>query len=138
VKQDEISLPVYLVIVQKVVKQMIQKGIQVKGSRVLVMGNREKEEYKSLSLGNVINLCVELQSYGIEVHAYLGSGTATILEQHGIAIVHHLADLQKRRLLSRDFRLPLTKACFDGVIWSSEKQIEIISCLTTPSVEFEW
>jgi UDP-N-acetyl-D-galactosamine dehydrogenase len=57
-------------IAEQTVKQMIQRGFQVKGSKVLVLGLTFKENCPDLRNSKVIDVIRELESYGAAVHVH--------------------------------------------------------------------
>lgn len=54
----------------KVVKLMIQKGHQIKGSRALILGVTFKENCPDIRNTKVVDIYKELQQYGLEVDLY--------------------------------------------------------------------
>jgi UDP-N-acetyl-D-glucosamine/UDP-N-acetyl-D-galactosamine dehydrogenase len=57
-------------VASQLVKQMLTRRIQVKGSRVLVMGLAFKENCPDLRNTRVVDLITELEDYGIEVDVF--------------------------------------------------------------------
>jgi UDP-N-acetyl-D-galactosamine dehydrogenase len=57
-------------VVSQLIKAMIQKGISVVGSKVLVMGLTFKENCPDLRNTRVVDIVYELQDYGVEVDIY--------------------------------------------------------------------
>lgn len=54
----------------RLVKEMIQRGIAVKGARVLVLGLSFKENCPDLRNTRVVDVVSELSDYGIDVHVH--------------------------------------------------------------------
>jgi UDP-N-acetyl-D-galactosamine dehydrogenase len=57
-------------IAEQTVKQMIQRGLAVKGADVLVLGLTFKENCPDLRNSKVIDIIQELESYGCKVHVH--------------------------------------------------------------------
>ncbi len=75
-------------VTSEMVKAMIQKGITVKGARVLVLGLAFKENCPDLRNTRVVDVVSELQDYGIvvDVHdPWVDADEA--MEEHGITLI---------------------------------------------------
>jgi len=57
-------------IAEQTIKQMIRAGCQIKGARVNVLGITFKEDVPDIRNSKVVDLIVELQSYGVDVQVY--------------------------------------------------------------------
>lgn len=57
-------------IAEKTVKEMIRAGLNVKGSKVTVLGLTFKENCPDLRNSKVMDIILELRSYGVEVHVH--------------------------------------------------------------------
>ncbi len=57
-------------VAEQTVKAMIQAGIQVKGADVIVLGLTFKENCSDLRNSKVVDLILELESYGVIVHVH--------------------------------------------------------------------
>lgn len=57
-------------VANKVVKLMIQKGIPVKGSKVLILGVTFKENCPDIRNSKVVDIYTELKQFGLEVDVY--------------------------------------------------------------------
>lgn len=57
-------------VANKVVKLMIQKGIQIKGSRALILGVTFKENCPDIRNSKVVDIYSELKQFGLEVDVY--------------------------------------------------------------------
>ncbi|HEY1392615.1 MAG TPA: nucleotide sugar dehydrogenase, partial [Methylibium sp.] len=57
-------------VAEQTVKQMIQAGVSVKGSHVIVLGLTFKENCPDLRNSKVIDVVRELESYGVTVHVH--------------------------------------------------------------------
>ncbi len=77
-------------VANKVVKLMIQKGIQIKGYNVLVMGITFKENCPDIRNSRVIDVISELREFGceVDVHDPLADHEE-VKEEYGITLAHH-------------------------------------------------
>ena len=57
-------------VANKVVKLMIQKGIQIKGSKALILGVTFKENCPDIRNSKVVDIYSELKQFGLEVDVY--------------------------------------------------------------------
>jgi UDP-N-acetyl-D-galactosamine dehydrogenase len=57
-------------VAQKVIKEMIKSDVQIKGSKVLIMGLTFKEDCPDLRNSKVVDIIKELKEFGIESVVY--------------------------------------------------------------------
>lgn len=57
-------------VANKVIKLMIQKGIQIKGAKALILGITFKENCPDIRNTRVVDIYAELKEYGLEVDVY--------------------------------------------------------------------
>jgi len=75
----------------KVVKLMIQKGIQIKGAKVLILGITFKENCPDIRNTKVVDIHKELLSYNASVDIYdPWANKATVKEVYGINLIEEL------------------------------------------------
>jgi len=75
----------------KVVKLMIQKGIQIKGAKVLILGITFKENCPDIRNTKVVDIHKELLSYNASVDIYdPWANKATVKEVYGINLIQEL------------------------------------------------
>lgn len=75
-------------VAEQLVKAMLKRRIQVNGARVLVMGLTFKENCPDLRNTRVVDVIVELQSYGVEVDVYDPWADGTEAQhEYGLALV---------------------------------------------------
>ena len=75
-------------IAEKTVKEMIRAGLNVKGSKVNILGLTFKENCPDLRNSKVMDIIHELRSYGVEVHIH--DPVATVkdaLHEYGLELV---------------------------------------------------
>jgi len=123
-------------IAEQTIKQMIRAGSQIKGAKVIVLGITFKEDVPDIRNSKVVDLIVELQSYGVEVHVYDPVAEAQeVHHEYGIdlcswerlpraeAIVVAVAHRALREIKPAEFAVKAganacmidVKACFDEV-----------------------
>lgn len=74
-------------IAEKTVKEMIRAGLNVKGSKVNILGLTFKENCPDLRNSKVIDIIHELCSYGVEVHIHDPVATVTdALHEYGLEL----------------------------------------------------
>jgi UDP-N-acetyl-D-galactosamine dehydrogenase len=75
-------------VAEQTVKNMIQNGVSIKGSKVIVLGLTFKENCPDLRNSKVIDVVRELESYGIAVHVHdpLASPKEA-LHEYGVELV---------------------------------------------------
>jgi len=74
----------------KVVKLMIQKGIQVKGAKVLVLGITFKENCPDIRNSKVIDVVAELREFGCEVDVHdPWASSEEVKEEYGIELIQN-------------------------------------------------
>lgn len=87
------EIPVF--IASKVVKMMVQKGIDVSKARVLLMGIAFKENCPDTRNTKVANIYKELVSYGIQVDVYdPWVSKEEVVEEYGIEVMTNEAMLR--------------------------------------------
>ena len=80
-------------VAQQLVKSMIQRGIQVRGARVLVMGLTFKENCPDLRNTRVIDIIRELSDYGVSVDVYEPWADREEAErEYGVTLTDHLQE----------------------------------------------
>src|SRR5690606_1101784 len=75
-------------VASQMIKAMLQKGIQVKGSKVLIMGLTFKENCPDLRNTRVIDVINELKEYHVEVDVYDPWVDAARSEEHTLNSSH--------------------------------------------------
>ncbi|MHC5201485.1 nucleotide sugar dehydrogenase [Myroides sp. LJL119] len=109
------EIPIF--IASKVVKLMIQKGIDVSKSRLLILGFAFKENCPDTRNTKVAKIYEELISYGIEVVIYDPWVNADeVKRDFNIEVITDCREALQSRFLRRDHRYGKTSQCFDGVI----------------------
>ena len=74
-------------IAEKTVKEMIRAGLNVKGSKVNILGLTFKENCPDLRNSKVVDIIHELRSYGVEVHIHDPVATvADALHEYGLEL----------------------------------------------------
>ncbi|BBJ22846.1 nucleotide sugar dehydrogenase [Candidatus Nitrotoga sp. AM1P] len=74
-------------IAEKTVKEMIRAGLNVKGSKVNILGLTFKENCPDLRNSKVVDIIHELRSYGVEVHIHDPVATVTdALHEYGLEL----------------------------------------------------
>ena len=75
-------------IAEKTVKEMIRAGLNVKGSKVNILGLTFKENCPDLRNSKVMDIVHELRSYGVEVHIHDPvAATKDALHEYGLELV---------------------------------------------------
>lgn len=86
-------------VANKVIKLMIQKGLSIKGSRVLILGFTFKENCPDIRNTRVIDIYNELDQFGLKVDvADPWASKEEVKEEYGINILNH-----QRALMMRSF-----------------------------------
>lgn len=134
------EIPVF--IASKVVKMMVQKGIDVSKARVLLMGIAFKENCPDTRNTQVANIYKELVSYGIQVDVYdPWVSKEEVMEEYGIEMVSTLEELNVKQPQIGDHRLPNTGRKFDAVILTTAHKefagLHIADLLNSPSVVYD-
>lgn len=81
-------------VAQEVIKLMIHKNIQIKGSNVLVMGFTFKENCPDVRNTKVIDIINEIDSYGVNYVVYdPWAKPSEVLHEYGIKTTNQLNDL---------------------------------------------
>ncbi len=84
------SIPIY--IAHEIVKILIKANKKVKDSKVLVLGATFKENVRDLRNSKVINLCKELEDFGIKIYVYDPMVEETALKEYEINLVKNIKD----------------------------------------------
>lgn len=75
----------------KLVKLMIQQGIQVAGSKILILGITFKENCPDIRNSRVIDIYQELKDYGVQPHVYdPHAHNEEVLEEYGIKLLSEI------------------------------------------------
>ncbi len=96
-----------------VVKMMIQKGIAIKGERVLVLGITFKENCPDIRNSKVIDVIEELKTYGIEVDVH-----DPLADREEVKYEYNVNLIEK---LSRQYKSVIMAVChseFDSLQWN--------------------
>lgn len=134
------EIPIF--IASKVVKLMIQKGIDVSRSRVLLLGFAFKENCPDTRNTKIAKIYQELLSYGIEVVVHdPWVNIEEVQREYNIEITTCFEKATKSRLLRRDHRYGKTKQCYDAVIIGTAheifKDINVQELLDNPGIVFD-
>lgn len=80
-------------VAQKIIKLMIQKNLQVNGSRVLILGITFKENCPDIRNTKVVDIYQELRTYNVQVDIYDPLAVAgQVQQEYGIGLIDSLAD----------------------------------------------
>ncbi len=104
-----------------VVKMMIQKGIAIKGERVLVLGITFKEDCPDIRNSKVIDVIEELKTYGLEVDVY-----DPMADSEDVKYEYNVNLIEK---LSRQYKSVIMAVChseFDSLEWNKIKTKDAI------------
>lgn len=78
-------------VANKVIKLMIQKGIQIKGAKALILGITFKENCPDIRNTRVIDIYAELKEYGLDVDVYdPWADKEEIKDEYGIELTQSL------------------------------------------------
>lgn len=78
-------------VANKVIKLMVQKGIQIKGAKALILGFTFKENCPDIRNTRVIDIYDELKQFGLEVAVYdPWANKAEVAEEYGISLLDSL------------------------------------------------
>lgn len=87
-------------VASKVVKMLIARESPVKGGKALILGFAFKENCPDTRNTRVIDIHVELQQFGMEVHVYDPWANADEVEQeYGIQLLPHLENLDYQAII---------------------------------------
>ncbi|WP_394993454.1 nucleotide sugar dehydrogenase [Emticicia sp.] len=78
-------------VANKVIKLMIQKGIQIKGAKVLILGITFKENCPDIRNTRVVDIYAELKDYGLEVDVYdPWADKNEVKHEYGVSLTENL------------------------------------------------
>lgn len=78
-------------VANKVIKLMVQKGIQIKGAKALILGFTFKENCPDIRNTRVIDIYDELKQFGLEVAVYdPWADKAEVKDEYGISLLDSL------------------------------------------------
>lgn len=78
-------------VANKVIKLMIQKGIQIKGAKVLILGITFKENCPDIRNTRVIDIYSELKEYGLDIDVYdTWADGEEVKHEYGISLEQNL------------------------------------------------
>ncbi|STZ48886.1 UDP-glucose 6-dehydrogenase tuaD [Myroides odoratimimus] len=134
------EIPVF--IASKVVKLMIQKGIDVSRSRVLLLGFAFKENCPDTRNTKVAKIYEELVSYGIEVDVYdPWVNVEEVREEYGIEVVDDIEMLLERKFQVTDHRLPTRRNNYEAIILTTAHEdfriLNIEEMVSSPAVIYD-
>ncbi|MDM1450396.1 nucleotide sugar dehydrogenase [Myroides odoratimimus] len=134
------EIPVF--IASKVVKLMIQKGIDVSRSRVLLLGFAFKENCPDTRNTKVAKIYEELVSYGIEVDVYdPWVNVEEVREEYGIEVMIGVEGINNKGFQVNDHRLPLSGKHYDGVVLTTAhedfRMLHIENMVSSPAVIYD-
>lgn len=134
------EIPVF--IASKVVKLMIQKGIDVSRSRVLLLGFAFKENCPDTRNTKVAKIYEELVSYGIEVDVYdPWVNVEEVREEYGIEVKTSIESINNKGFQVNDHRLPLSGKRYDGVVLTTAhedfRKLNIENMVSSPAVIYD-
>ncbi|MCO7723813.1 nucleotide sugar dehydrogenase [Myroides odoratimimus] len=134
------EIPVF--IASKVVKLMIQKGIDVSRSRVLLLGFAFKENCPDTRNTKVAKIYEELVSYGIEVDVYdPWVSSAEVREEYGIEVMTTMEGIEHKDFQVNDHRLPLSAKRYDGLVLTTAHEdfrtLNIEEMVSSPAVIYD-
>ena len=117
----------------KVVKLMIQKGIQIKGAKVLILGITFKENCPDIRNTKVVDIHKELLSYNASVDIYdPWANKAAVKEVYGINLIEEL-DLSKYQAVV----LSVAHNDFATIDFKKLKNKEVVIFDTKAVIDFE-
>lgn len=134
------EIPVF--IASKVVKLMIQKGIDVSRSRVLLLGFAFKENCPDTRNTKVAKIYEELVSYGIDVDVYdPWVNVEEVREEYGIEVMTSIESINNKGFQVSDHRLPLSGKHYDGVVLTTAhedfRKLNIENIVSSPAVIYD-
>lgn len=134
------EIPVF--IASKVVKLMIQKGIDVSRSRVLLLGFAFKENCPDTRNTKVAKIYEELVSYGIDVEVYdPWVNVEEVREEYGIEVMTSIESINNKGFQVSDHRLPLSGKHYDGVVLTTAHEdfykVNVEHLVTSPAVIYD-
>lgn len=134
------EIPVF--IASKVVKLMIQKGIDVSRSRVLLLGFAFKENCPDTRNTKVAKIYEELVSYGIDVDVYdPWVNVEEVREEYGIEVMTSIESIHNKGFQVNDHRLPLSSKRYDGVVLTTAhedfRKLNIENMISSPAVIYD-
>ncbi|UVD79129.1 nucleotide sugar dehydrogenase [Myroides albus] len=134
------EIPVF--IASKVVKLMVQKGIDVSRSRVLLLGFAFKENCPDTRNTKVAKIYEELVSYGIEVDVYdPWVNSEEVREEYEIEVITTLDEVEQKGFQINDHRLPSTNKHYDGVVLTTAhtdfRTLDIENMVSSPAVIYD-
>ncbi|EPH13395.1 UDP-N-acetyl-D-galactosamine dehydrogenase [Myroides odoratimimus CCUG 12700] len=134
------EIPVF--IASKVVKLMIQKGIDVSRSRVLLLGIAFKENCPDTRNTKVAKIYEELVSYGMEVDVYdPWVNPQEVREEYGIEVMTTMEGIEHKDFQVNDHRLPLSVKRYDGLVLTTAHEdfrtLNIEEMVSSPAVIYD-
>ncbi|MDM1398183.1 nucleotide sugar dehydrogenase [Myroides odoratimimus] len=134
------EIPVF--IASKVVKLMIQKGIDVSRSRVLLLGFAFKENCPDTRNTKVAKIYEELVSYGIKVDVYdPWVSPVEVREEYGIEVMTTMGGIEHKDFQVNDHRLPLSTKRYDGLVLTTAHEdfrtLNIEEMVSSPAVIYD-
>ncbi|MGG5617853.1 nucleotide sugar dehydrogenase [Myroides odoratimimus] len=134
------EIPVF--IASKVVKLMIQKGIDVSRSRVLLLGFAFKENCPDTRNTKVAKIYEELVSYGIEVDVYdPWVNVEEVREEYGIEVMTSIEPINNKGFQVNDHRLPLSGKYYDSIVLTTAhedfRKLNIENMVSLPAVIYD-
>lgn len=97
-------------VANKVIKLMIQKGIQIKGAKALILGITFKENCPDIRNTRVVDIYAELKEYGLEVDVYdPWADKEEVKHEYGLSVIENLDKVYDAAVLAVSHDL------FDGL-----------------------
>ncbi|MFD0700113.1 nucleotide sugar dehydrogenase [Myroides pelagicus] len=134
------EIPVF--IASKVVKLMIQKGIDVSRSRVLLLGMAFKENCPDTRNTKVAKIYEELISYGLTVDVYdPWVNKAEVMEEYGIEVMTTKEELSHPKDVTCDHRFGKNTQCYNAVLLLTAhgefKELDVFDYLVEQGVVYD-
>lgn len=127
-KSREINDGMSKYLASKFVRMIIDKGIQVKGAQVIILGYTFKENCPDTRNTKIYDLVIQLESYGIDAHVY---------DPIAMEEPHHLPDCI-RFLDSSSLHAMTFDGAFVAVAHESFKELNIQTLLKANSVLYDF
>lgn len=119
---EQVSIPLAMDTVNRLIKQMVQHKIDVRTARVLLYGIGYWHNPTTVN-PMWVEVYRELLSYGMEVLVYDEDVDAVEVKQvYGMGVMQTEAALKVRRLPTYDHRLPAMVNCIDVVVYGFLKE----------------
>jgi len=114
-------------VANKVVKLMVQKGITIKGSNILILGVTFKENCPDIRNSKVIDIFHELQQFNINVDVYdPHANKYEVKEEYGIDLIEPISDKYDAIILAvshkefKELKFEKIKADKSSIIFDSK------------------